>query len=61
MKLCSLQLFIWNHIVKTSNVETPKMEVVGLRKLWIFVVDNFLIWIRLEPKKNNLHLLILTF
>jgi hypothetical protein len=27
------------------------MKVVDLRKLWNFVVDKFLIWIRLEPKK----------
>jgi hypothetical protein len=28
----------------TSDGETPKMKVVGLKKLWKFVVDNFLIW-----------------
>jgi hypothetical protein len=33
------------------NGETPTMEVVDLRKLWNFVVDKFLIWICLEPKK----------
>jgi hypothetical protein len=28
------------------------MEVVDLKKLWNFVVDKFLIWIRLEPKNT---------
>jgi hypothetical protein len=35
----------------TSNGKTPNMKVVDLRKLWNFVVDKFLIWIHLVPKK----------
>jgi hypothetical protein len=33
------------------------MKIVYLEKLWNFVVDNFLIWIRLGPQKINLHLI----
>jgi hypothetical protein len=33
-------------------MEKPKMKVVDLRKLWNFVVDKFIIWIRLEPQKT---------
>jgi hypothetical protein len=39
----------------TSNGKTPNMKVVDLRKLWNFVVDKFLIWIRLVPQKTDLH------
>jgi hypothetical protein len=39
----------------TSNGKTPNMKVVDLRKLWNFVVDKFLIWIRLAPQKTDLH------
>jgi hypothetical protein len=28
----------------TSNGKTTKMKVVGLKKLWNFVVDNILVW-----------------
>jgi hypothetical protein len=35
----------------TWNGETPKMKVVDVDKLWNIVVDKFLIWIRLKPKK----------
>ena len=31
------------------------MKIVDLEKLWNFVVDNFLIWIRLGPQTSNLH------
>jgi hypothetical protein len=31
------------------------MKVVDLKKLWNSVVDKFLIWIRLVPKKTDLH------
>jgi hypothetical protein len=38
-------------ILKTiSNGKTPNMKVVDLEKLWNFVVDKFLIWIRLDPR-----------
>jgi hypothetical protein len=60
MKLCCLQLSYlksycqWKtKFEETSNGETPKMKVIDLRKLWNFVVDKFLIWICLEPKKQN--------
>jgi hypothetical protein len=33
----------------TSDGETTKIKVVYLQKLYNFVVDNFFIWIRLEP------------
>ena len=39
----------------TSNGETTKIKIVDLEKLWNFVVDNFLIWIRLGPQTNNIH------
>jgi hypothetical protein len=39
----------------TANGKTPNMKVVDLRKLWNFVVDKFLIWIRLVPQKTDLH------
>ena len=38
----------------TSDGETIKMKVVGLKKLWNFIVDNILIWIRLGLQTNNL-------
>ena len=31
----------------TLDGETAKMKVINLEKFWNFVVDNFLIWIRL--------------
>jgi hypothetical protein len=31
------------------------MKVVDLRKLWNFVVDKFLIWMRLVPQETDLH------
>jgi hypothetical protein len=34
----------------TSDGETTQMKVVDLEKLYNFVVDNFLIWIRLRPQ-----------
>jgi hypothetical protein len=39
----------------TSNGKTPNTKVVDLRKLRNFVVDKFLIWIRLVPLKTDLH------
>jgi hypothetical protein len=39
----------------TSNGKTSNMKVVDLRKLWNFVVDMFLILIRLVPQKTDLH------
>jgi hypothetical protein len=33
------------------------MKIVDLEKLWNFVVDNFLIWIRLGPQTIILHLI----
>ena len=38
-----------------SDGETAKMKVVDLEKFRNFVVDNFLIWIRLGPQTNNIH------
>jgi hypothetical protein len=35
----------------TSNVKTSNMKVVDLIKLQNFVVNKFLIWICLDPKK----------
>jgi hypothetical protein len=35
------------------NGETSNMKVVYLKKLWNFVVLNFLILIRLEPQISN--------
>jgi hypothetical protein len=35
--------------------KNPNTKVVDLRKLRNFVVDKFLIWIRLVPLKNDLH------
>ena len=37
---------IWNLIFfqTTSDVETTKMKVGDLEKLYKFIVDNFLIW-----------------
>jgi hypothetical protein len=35
----------------TWNEKTPNTKVVDLRKLRNFVVDKFLIWIRLVPQK----------
>jgi hypothetical protein len=71
MKFCSLQIFIWNHIVNEIQIwisqiwnsnfvndlkwKTPNMKVVDLKKLWNSVVDKFLIWIRLVPQKTDLH------
>ena len=31
----------------TMDGETAKIKVINLEKLWNFVVDSFLIWIRL--------------
>jgi hypothetical protein len=39
----------------TSNGKTPNTKAVGLRKLRNFVVDKFLIWIRLVPLKTDVH------
>jgi hypothetical protein len=39
----------------TSIRKTPNMKVVNLRKLWNFVTDKLLIWIRLVPQKTDLH------
>jgi hypothetical protein len=39
----------------TSNEETINMKVIDLRKLRNFVVDKFLIWLRLVPLKTDLH------
>jgi len=33
------------------------MKIVDPEKLWNFVVDNFLIWNRLEPQIINLHII----
>jgi hypothetical protein len=68
---CSLHFFIWNHIVNEIQIwisqiwnsnfvndlkwKTPNTKVVDLRKLRNFVVDKFLIWIRLVPQKTDLH------
>jgi hypothetical protein len=43
----------------TSDEETTKTKVTDLKMLWNFVVDNVLIWIRLEPQTSNLHGLVL--
>ena len=37
-----------------SDEKTYNTKVVDLEKLWNFVVDNFLIWIRLGPQTLNL-------
>jgi hypothetical protein len=39
----------------TSIWKTHNTKVVDLRKLRNFVVDKFLIWIRLVPLKTDLH------
>ena len=39
----------------TSDEKTPNIKIVDLEKLWNFVADNFLIWIRLGPQTNNIH------
>jgi hypothetical protein len=39
----------------TLNGKTPNTKVVDLRNLRNFVVDKFLIWIRLVPLKTDLH------
>jgi hypothetical protein len=39
----------------TSNGKTPNTKGVDLRELRNFVVDKFLIWIHLVPKKTDLH------
>jgi len=39
----------------TSDGEITKIKVVDLQKLCNFVVDNFLIWIRLESQTINLN------
>ena len=38
----------------TSDQKTYNIKVVDLEKLWNFVVQNFFIWIRLEPQRSNL-------
>ena len=38
----------------TSDQKTYNIKVVDLEKLWNFVVQNFFIWIRLEPLTSNL-------
>ena len=35
----------------TTDEKTTKMKVVGLEKLWNFVVDNFFIWNHLVKEK----------
>ena len=35
----------------TSDGKTTKTKVVGLEKLWNFVVDNFFIWNHLVTEK----------
>ena len=39
----------------TSDEKSVKIKVVELQKLFIFVVDNFFIWIRLGSQISNLH------
>jgi len=33
------------------------MKIIDLKKLWNFVVDNVLIWNRLEAQIINLHMI----
>jgi hypothetical protein len=33
------------------------MKIVDLEKLWNFVIDNVLIWIRLGPQTINVHMI----
>jgi len=33
------------------------MKIIDLKKLWNFVVDNFLIWNRLEAQIINLYVI----
>ena len=39
----------------TSDEKSVKIKVVELQKLFIFVVGNFFIWIRLGSQISNLH------
>ena len=45
----------------TSDGKTTKTKVVGLEKLWNFVVDNFFIWNHLVMQKLCLNFKILKF
>ena len=49
-----LKFEIWN-FQTTSDRETTKMKVIYLEKLCNFVIDNFLIWIRLGSQTINLN------
>jgi hypothetical protein len=39
----------------TLDGKMTNTKVVRLKKLWNFVVDNFLIWNRLGPQTSKLH------
>jgi hypothetical protein len=39
----------------TSDGKSTKIKIVELKKLFIFVVNNFFIWICLHPQTINLH------